>query len=217
MAKLPFIDETLLAQTYPVIFHYTCEKNLDSILRTGGLYATNFQHTNDPEELRATRNALVAAMVQAVVPLMRFARDVGTLKGLTDDRLLEVAQHDAAKFFDVGIRSIPTPPHIACFAAHIREHHKENGLLTLWRLYGQQDGIALGFDTTKLVKITEAIMQSEAIDTIYLVALPIHIVPLRVENFSKPCAGVRADGAITDIIDTERSLRLEKAPRVPPP
>ncbi|MSP94596.1 MAG: hypothetical protein EXR00_04950 [Alphaproteobacteria bacterium] len=94
--RLSWIDEDAIAIAHPLIFHYTHAAYLDSILRSGGLYATDCRYTNDLGELQGLRSDLVTAMVQEVVPILQDARRRGIIKGLDDDTNMQlIAQLDA--------------------------------------------------------------------------------------------------------------------------
>lgn len=165
---LPWINESAIAQLHPLIFHYTQEKNVEAILGSGGLFATDYRQMNDPDELHALRNPLATLMTQSALPLLRYARALGRFSPPVDMDLDQVARAEATKFHDIMVRALPSPPHLTCFCGHSDQHHRQNGLLTMWRHYGRGEGIALGFDTAKLIEISEGLMQSFAIDGIYL-------------------------------------------------
>lgn len=167
---LPWIDEAALATTHPFLFHYTQAQHLDSILASGGLIATKYDLTNDNSEMRHLRNPLVSILVERATPIIlaEIAKSDMEIIGPEAD-FVEVVANDAKKFFDILIRTIPGGPHLTCFSAHQDAHHHENGLLTMWRLYGGAgSGLALGFDTAKLVEITSQIQANNQIDLIFL-------------------------------------------------
>lgn len=166
--SLPWIDEAAIAHHYPTVFHYTQEKHVESILRSGGLFATDYRQTNDPAELHALRNPLAMLMAQCAVPLLKYATALGHFNPPAEMNLDQIAPKEAAKFYDIMVKALPSPPHLTCFSGHLEEHHQRNGLLTMWRLYGQGDGVALGFDTAKLIECTERLQRSYAIDGIYV-------------------------------------------------
>lgn len=76
---------------------------------------------------------------------------------------------ETIKLYDVGIEALPTGPHLTCFSMHTERHHIENGLLSMWRSYCTKgDGIALGFNTQKLVDKTNALIKSHKFGTLPL-------------------------------------------------
>jgi|CXWL01.1.fsa_nt_gi hypothetical protein len=166
--RLPWIDEAAIARAYPMIFHYTQERNIEPILRSGGLFATDYRQTNDPDELHALRNPLATLMAQNALPLLRYAKALGRFSPPESMDLDQVAREEATRFHDILVRALPSSPHLTCFSGHSYEHHRQNGLLTMWRLYGHGEGIALGFDTAKLIEMTGGLMQSCAADGIHM-------------------------------------------------
>lgn len=76
---------------------------------------------------------------------------------------------ETIKLYDVGIEALPTGPHLTCFSMHTERHHIENGLLSMWRSYCTNgDGIALGFNTQKLVDKTNVLIKSHKFGTLPL-------------------------------------------------
>ena len=170
MARLPWVDEEALAKAHPRLFHYTREAVLPLILSSGGLLATHYSKTNDRREFTSLRQPLAEAMFQQVLPLVREKMRTRALNfGGDEAKMLEIARGDAERSFDILVSAAPTPPHITCFSSHDLEHQVENGLLTMWRLYGGEGGgIALGFNTAALVKETEKLQEEWTIAAIYL-------------------------------------------------
>lgn len=168
--QLPWIDEDALAVEHPRIYHYTIASRLEPILASGGLLATHYDQTNDRDEMRALRDTLVIRMAEVALERTRARLSRGDIHvDLPEEQFEAIIGGDAHTFFDIMVRVMPSAPHITCFSAHDRPHHQENGLLTMWRLYGGEgQGVALGFDTAKLVAATYRIRDSLAIDTIYL-------------------------------------------------
>lgn len=166
--KLPWVDEAEIAHAYPVLFHYTQEKHFQSILQSGGLFASDYRQTNDPHELLALRNSLALLMAQGSLPLLRYAKDIGNFQPPDDWDLEKVAIEEAKSFYDIMVQALPTSPHLTCFSGYSDKHQMRNGLLTMWRLYGREGGIALGFKTAKLIQNAEELTRSCAIESLYL-------------------------------------------------
>ncbi len=165
----PWLDESRLAREHPTIFHYTRLKVLPQILESGGVFATRYNVTNDPDELHSLRHPLAAMMAMSALPLLKYAETLGHFRPPQDMDIEAVALDEAIKFHDIMVRSLPKPlPCLTCFCTHSEEHHVRNGLLTMWRLYGRGEGVALGFDTAKFVALTEEIQKTRAVAGIYL-------------------------------------------------
>ncbi|WP_304075606.1 DUF2971 domain-containing protein [Maricaulis maris] len=170
MEPLPWIDEAKLVEAHPQLFHYTSFEALKLILGSGSLAARPFTKTNDAVEGRALREAIVQAMHDRGLKDIRgiFAEHNAEFIG-TDEEFIEVCRQDAENCFDAIISANPSQPYLTCFSTHREQHHIENGLLTMWRVYGDNGhGVALGFDAEKLREITEQTQKYRAVDIIYL-------------------------------------------------
>lgn len=170
VTKLPWVNEAATARAHPLIFHYTRDATLELILQSGGLAATRLDSAllNDPNELKGARDTLVGLMKMVAMPLLRYAKEIGTFTPPDDWDLDDVTLDEARKFHDIMISALPFVPYISCFCAHDADHQRKNGLLTMWRLYGHSEGIALGFDTAALVEETNKIIENAAVDLLYV-------------------------------------------------
>ncbi len=176
MADLPWIDEKKLAKEHPMLFHYTTKAALPDILKSRGLFATHYGATNDSAEVRTVSRPLGLRMVEAGFPrVVALAKERKLKLAKPEPELKKEMLWDAGIYFNAMLKTMPTPPHITCFSAHDRPHQKENGLLTMWRLYGASkdggmpdEGVALGFNTEKLRVETEKILERYGAAYIYL-------------------------------------------------
>lgn len=170
VAKLPWINESALAEQSHRIFHYTRQANLRSIIEKRGLYATSYDSTNDSQELRALRDPFIALVRDAALKLVISRRERGAFNlPMTDADALRLVNADAGMFHDSMVGALPVSPRITSFTSHDMPHHEENGRLALWRFYGGDgEGIALGFNTEKLASATVQILERSAVDFIYL-------------------------------------------------
>lgn len=170
VGRLPWINEDEIVAKYPTIFHYTKVENLEPILRSGGLYATHFAHTNDAEEFHGARELFPVLAYEPAMALAKRLRAKGAFRRAPSNAALEqIIPEDARSFHDAMVRSLPLPFFLTCFSKHTEPHHNLNGLLTLWRFYGGEgEGIALGFNTRKLVDATESLLQTHSLAAVYL-------------------------------------------------
>lgn len=170
VGHLPWVDEHQIADRYPVLYHYTRVAALKPILASGGMRATHFAHTNDAEEFHGARDLFPQLMAAPAFELAKRLRAQGAFKRAPSNaELKRIIAADAGGFHDAMVRSLPLPFHLTCFSKHASAHHNANGLLTLWRFYGGAgEGIALGFNTRKLIDATEVIQKKYAIAAIYL-------------------------------------------------
>lgn len=168
--RLPWLDERALIRKHPRLYHYTKESALLNILASRGLFATHYLHTNDRAEIRALRQPIANHMAARSLQLIRTRLRHGQLKLRQPESELEAkVGEDAEQLFDSMIRSMPVAPHLTCFSSHSGAHQMENGLLTMWRLYGGEgEGVALGFDTKKLVESYEDASAKFGMDYIFL-------------------------------------------------
>lgn len=160
-----------------MLFHYTNKASLLPILQSRGLFATHYGATNDSAEARTVSRPLGMRMVEAGLPKVAALANQRGLKMMPEPQLREEMLADTGVYFNAMLKSFPTPPYITCFSFHDRPHQKDNGLLTMWRLYGasrdgktadEGQGVALGFNTEKLRVETEKILMSHGASYIYL-------------------------------------------------
>jgi hypothetical protein len=170
VGRLPWINEDEIVAKFPTIFHYTRAKHLEPILASRGLHATHFAHTNDAEEFHGVREMFPALAAEPAIALAKRLRAKGAFKRAPSNAALaEIIPEDARNFHDAMVRALPLPFYLTCFSKHTAPHHNVNGLLTLWRFYGGDgEGVALGFDTRRLVGATETLLRTHALTAIYL-------------------------------------------------
>ncbi len=181
MANLPWIDEAQLARDEPRLFHYTNASSLSKILQSKAMFATHFEETNDRQEARIVREPLARRMAtDARTTLLATANARGGILTRPEAEIEQDLLERARRFFDALLESYPTPLHITCFSVHAARH-QENGLLTMWRLYGSLEkdkrkwrkrnegqGVALAFNTEKLRLETEKILKTKGVSHIHL-------------------------------------------------
>ncbi len=152
--KLPWIDEEAIAAEHPTIFHYTNYLNLRSILESGGLLSTPYSDTNDREEFRAAKNILCPSIATNLYNFLK-AKQPQFMERVEQDGHdpQEICEKDADTLYEVSLRTNVYKPYLTCFSYHSADHHKENGILSMWRSYcSLPGGIAVGFSTEKLIK-----------------------------------------------------------------
>lgn len=167
---IPWIDEQSLASEHERLYHYTSFINLRSILESKGLRATPYSATNDRDEFFAAADILCPKIYEhAKIKLSQEHPSFfewAISEGLDPD---EELQKDSRTFYEAGLRTNAYRPHLACFSYHSEHHHKQNGILTMWRTYGGDDGgIALGFDTKQVVDKSSKLQSDFGYSAIYL-------------------------------------------------
>lgn len=164
----------LLHERYPSLFHYTNAAGLDGILKSQTLWATDAEHLNDSQELKAAREILSQKIIETLqLEYKRSIREgkidgnyterqVGgsdtLLKDMSDSILN--AMYDALKknFAGLFLTSFCSIPKVALNSDNeiIKDQARyelDHGLLSQWRGYGAGGGYAIEFDTATLMEV----------------------------------------------------------------
>lgn len=160
MSTIPWINEEKIARKYKLLHHYTCIENLDPILESGGLLAKDYRETNDSKEMGTLDQKIYElCSPHAERHLIEYMDKMNLEFTQSFSSYLNIIKEDIGIFYKTTISSIPNKPHLICFCGHSKPHHRSNGLLTMWRSYGGKTGIALGFDTRKMIDSTEVLIR----------------------------------------------------------
>lgn len=159
-------------ERYPLVFHYTSQAALVSILRSQSLHATHYRFLNDSQEV----SELLPEIINMVRPHMaqaleRLAKDnPEARKAIYAPSLEDTAQHEAqaiaqalykATYENGGSAGI-YEPFIVSFCGHVDEYQRQHGQLSQWRSYGRDGGFAIAFDTKRLVDMTRVEIDKHA-------------------------------------------------------
>ena len=149
-----------MSEEHPELFHYTGMAALKGILESNSLWATHQRHLNDSSELMLLWPKFEAACVAHLNKT--FSRYVALNPSRGDEVAAlggpgRLAATDGATFVEImrsllfGTNDRPgiSIPFIASFSSHENEYHREHGMLSQWRSYGD-DGVAIVFDTKEL-------------------------------------------------------------------
>lgn len=161
------------SEKHPVLYHYTTLEGFHGIMDSQKLRAKHFRDLNDRSEVFHILEKLQELLVPSVKAeikrrrseLKKAIREFGGRDALAKN------QTNAAlnAFFDVtfggGGWNATFPPYVTSFCSHVddKNYVKENGLLSMWRSYSNDGGIALVFDTLKL----EACLKKESEEYLY--------------------------------------------------
>ncbi len=150
-----------LVEQHPELFHYTSFDAFEDIVKSQTLWAKYFRDLNDTTEIFHAETRLADLLTTQLKKYIQQNRS--NLKPLIKEArgMRELAKHDAViamrSFFEVTFGTddkLPLfPPYIVSFCCHARsedEYARENGLLSMWRGYGIDGGVALVFDTGSL-------------------------------------------------------------------
>lgn len=135
------------------LYHYTSIHALENIIRTNSLWATHARHFSDSSDTECILPRIKQAFEDYI--------DEETASSSSSRRQLVFSFTEA--FLD-GLRSVlnrdATTPgleslYIVSFAAHKKEYHRNNGMLSQWRGYGGRDCVAIVFETSGLEKLMQ--------------------------------------------------------------
>lgn len=141
-------------EAYPSLWHYTTASGLDGILKSQQLWATNFRHLNDHEELQGFFQRKLPTLLQDGIEMgvaeviatprgkemLKEAGDVGGIKGRFFKGL-----HEALTTVTLGLEV-----YVTSFCYTNPGPDSRDGLLSQWRGYGQDGGYAIVFDSVAL-------------------------------------------------------------------
>ena len=163
------MKEPLASTVYPELYHYTTITALQGILNSNTLWATRATHLNDSSEMTILWPVLEE---KCVVYLRQFADEY--LRHFPEDRDKFEALGGASRVADKDGRMIINVmrellfgnvskagmglPFVVSFTTHDEEYHRQHGMLSQWRGYGQDDSVAIVFDT----KTLEHLLKREA-------------------------------------------------------
>lgn len=154
-------------QEHEVLYHYTSEEALKSILRSQTLWATHYKFLNDPTEIEQMKNVLVAIVTPEIKQAIRIQQRrslAARLRIKKSGGLNVVAATQSEEIIDVLYRvtfgentggDSFAEPYIVSFCSHDndRPYTQENGLLSQWRGYGRDSGCAIIFDCKRLAEV----------------------------------------------------------------
>jgi Protein of unknown function (DUF2971) len=150
-----------LSDTHPFLYHYTDTAALSGILKTNELWATHIRFLNDQSEYELAQKFVESQLVprnkswlNGIVKTDLNAKKIMDGLGGIDHSATELAKSASEAFYkvtgdDFFVTSFCGTP--------LGDYEKENGLLSQWRGYGNQQGFMLVFET----KVLETMMEQE--------------------------------------------------------
>ncbi len=127
------------------VFHYTSVNGFKGIVETGTLFASDITFLNDRQELRFVDHFIRKSMTKKFVDVFN---DVKAKKIFTKEfNIEEVAEKETNTLLRlIHQTSIKLNPIFVCsFCRAANEFVSNNGLLSQWRGYGRDGGVALCF------------------------------------------------------------------------
>lgn len=166
------------------LHHYTDLPGLQGILESRTLWATHYKDLNDFSEVRHMREFLVGSAYPIVNRIMRedakarssykrFLDKHGGLYACSRQQTRNIIDNLYRTTFEGGADDdigAFAEPYVVSFCAHTDhdKYVKANGLLSMWRAYGDAGGFALVFDTKHLWYWLEPERQSAGYSAFYL-------------------------------------------------
>lgn len=147
----------ITSEVYKEIYHYTTFEGLIGILKSKSLWATHCKFLNDYSEINLFRSKFISLMhphvrecideiIKQYPQSQRFIDGKGGLDHFT--------MHEARNIVNAQYSALGYEIYITSFCGqHKNTMINENGLLSQWRAYGNDGGVALVFDTKKLEEI----------------------------------------------------------------
>lgn len=118
--------------TYPEIYHYTSFSSALLIIHSATLRATRFDLLNDTQEIHYAKAIIADKLLEKI-----------------DDITIENAKL-AVDFFHEPLGNGFYFTSFCGINSDVSSYHHDNGILSMWRNYGNNGGCALGFQTKNL-------------------------------------------------------------------
>lgn len=138
------------------LYHYTTTAGFKSIIESKSLHASSIEFLNDRRELRFLDSFLVPRLKSRFRQIFLDLRQRKIAKSSMDIEM--VAQHDAEAFVSAlhAVSSKDAPIFVCSFCRAATFEAEKSGLLSQWRGYGADGGIAIEFELRALKSIIEA-------------------------------------------------------------
>lgn len=157
-----------LVREHPELFHYTTLEGLRGILESQTLWATHYRFLNDSTEIEHLRAKLKEQLFPIMLDVAKrlHKQDFKTRRKMKNyGGVFAVAKKETDALINTcygitfegeGKSDEPfASPYITSFCSHQADtpYERENGLLSQWRAYGGKGGIAIVFDTSRLLDL----------------------------------------------------------------
>ena len=165
------LTEPRISEVYKELFHYTSIAALKGILKTNTLWATRIDHLNDYSEMELIwpqiKEYCTHCWKEAANSHKKadqdFAEKIACLGGIevtAEQEGSRIAAMLRSSLRGEGRFEHFPPPFIVSFTTHNEdtvqdEYHRSQGMLSQWRGYASNSGVALVFDSRKIEKLLE--------------------------------------------------------------
>ena len=140
----------------PHVFHYTTTAGCQAIVESQRLHASNILYLNDRKELRYVDGFIKDYIKDRYISLYVELRDKGIMNKPFDPEML--ADGELRIFIDIihRVSNRLGPIFVCCFCRPADASAANNGLLSQWRGYGADGGIAICFNVAGLTEVVNA-------------------------------------------------------------
>ena len=181
--------EPRVSEVHRELFHYTSMAALEGILKTNMLWATRIDHLNDSSEMELIwpqiKEYCTHCWKEAANSHKKadqdFAEKVACLGGIevtAEQEGSRIASMLRSSLRGEGRFEHFPPPFIVSFTTHSEdtvqdEHHRSHGMLSQWRGYACDPGVALVFDSRKIEELLEregerfTLLSCHVVDAVY--------------------------------------------------
>lgn len=145
--------ENKVSEEYPSLFHYTTFESLEGILATDSLWATHFKYLNDTTEFRfaipwvieKVSDVMRPNFIEELESRLNDESDLARLKQLGGPDA--VLRHDIESALKSMLSLMNNEGYVFSFCAHKKQNHIDNGMLSMWRAYAPNGGVAIEFNS----------------------------------------------------------------------
>jgi len=155
------MDKQLIANNN--LWHYTTLEGLMGILKSQRLWATDYRHLNDSSELEYAKSILEDELFQKVIPMVQkvYNENVKAKRYIDENGGVKcVAREETKDVVDILWKSLikmDSLSHVPCISSFClgvidNKDIQSDGLLSQWRGYGADDGYAIVFNLSEMLK-----------------------------------------------------------------
>ena len=181
--------EPRVSEVHRELFHYTSMAALEGILKTNMLWATRIDHLNDSSEMELIWPLIKENFIQIFIGIISVTatENVAFAERMTRSGGAEIiAKEEGSRIVDLLRSSLRGEgrfeyfplPFVASFTTHSEdtvqdEHRRSHGMLSQWRGYACDPGVALVFDSRKIEELLEreekrfTLLSCHVVDAVY--------------------------------------------------
>ena len=156
-------DENIVSKQFPELFHYTKVSYFESIYKTRQFWATHYEDMNDSTEFARfglkVRDFIRPKIREIFDKKLRGSAEIGLdvhSKGGIDTVVDKEAEMLLNTVYNHTFgKHMYKETFIVSFCAHKIPYEVSHGLLSQWRGYGADGGIALVLDTSRIEKMMQ--------------------------------------------------------------